>query len=359
MALKQFWKKHKVAIISVWGFCTTVLSLYWTIYPLEQNAQLTCYTTSMVDVFSIDEPISELKVILNGKDIRKANLNLRVFRYKMVNDGDRDIKSVDYVESVPFGLKIAKGKMVRVNVTKANSVIGKNDLINRFSGDSTAVVFNPVFWGKDEAIVIDVWVVHHKSIDPVMMITGRIADAQIITSVDPDDERSFWEKNKSDFTLAGGWLLAGVLLLFLIKLVEVITRKLRTKRIIRNYGVDYDQSNKSQRVLIEFFPTVKEKTFIQVLKQLSEKEQFTELYRKKRGIEQRADQLFESAGILPKVYINGESKHHGIDFREPIWELTDFLFETGLATETQDGAIQLADEFHGQVILTLKILEAS
>ena len=96
--LKHFVERHKFRL-SLAGF---ILSTCWAVYtyisPYEQLPNLVIYQKSTSDVFTQNEPLRNegLQVYLGGKDIQKSGLNLKIYKLKLINNGEKDISSSDF-----------------------------------------------------------------------------------------------------------------------------------------------------------------------------------------------------------------------------------------------------------------------
>lgn len=356
MKAVHFIKKHKIWIGSIWGVLTTILSIYLTINPLEQNPRLTLYEKSKLDLFAIDEPVEELQVVLNGKDLKKKNLNLKVYQFKLINNGKRDIRRVDYAEEVPFGIHIKNGKMAKIYINKAHKTYASRKFLNKQYKDSTKINFNKIFLGQKEYISFDLWVEYEKDKEPSLALSGKIADTSIELTNDAESRIQEW------------W--SGVILpIFLIILViiaipwfinllhfcsDFIQRKFRKEIIKKRYDHHYDRTNKRHRLIAKIYSLYGRKEFIRILSTLINNNLLKDAYLKELENEEIVDLFIE----LQKNGKTTLSKSEKIDrYDSPILNAIDLLNESELVTINEDlQEISIDNEILADMRFVLKLL---
>lgn len=355
MRLKKFWIKYKLYITGFWGIVTTFLSLYWSVFPFDQNPELSYYKKSSVDVFNVDHWSREIHIEFNGKDVKASDLNLKIVKLNVVNDGRKDIMPAYYASNPAFGLKVREGKILLVDVVKPGSSINQRNFIQNFNADSSFVFFQHLFWPRDEQITLNVWIAHKKNQAPQLIPSGRIADTPITMTDDPEKKLTRWEEMKQVFIILFKYLISWfVPLTFFMLLFEYLQKKNRKKRLRKAYGINYDPSNKSQRVLIEYASPIKQVAFIDVMRQMQDKETRNRIYRDCRSVLQQIEHFEELTEESPYLgHTNGTSS---IRFQSNFWSLVLLLRETRLIDESEDEQPVFHPEFEEAVDLTIRVL---
>jgi len=336
----SFVKAHKVIIGAIWGIVTTLLSLYLTIWPIEQNPKLTFYQKQKFDVLTIDKPIDELQVLLNGKDIRKDGYNLKVYKLKIINEGKRDIRDGDYAADVSFGINVHGGKIVRANMDDVkNSQLSPN-LISKLSVDSGSIILNKSFIGKDDYGFIDIWILHKNDIDPFLSLMGKIADTQMRLSQEDETKNINW-KGLLQLILTGGWIILALMLLgYLFEFLKVKTNLFFIKS---KYGHRFDDSDKNQRVITKIYCALGKKRFLKILPALENTENMVSLYQE----EIRNKEVVESYYHLSKASkVSAEIKD--ANYKSDFLFAIDIINHAGLA-EIQDHSPTMNKEFQKEL----------
>ncbi len=352
MQIWNFFKKHKIVIGSVWAFVTTCLSLYWGVYPIEHNPELTFYEKNKIDAFNLKRPINELQIFVNGRNIEQDNLNLKVYRFKLINNGDKDIRSIDYSNNSDFGLQILNGKCIRVNLDSTNDLELSNSLFNQFNSDSSLVLFNKIFIPQKHYTMLDVWLVHKKDVIPQISILGKIADTKLtITSEEESSNigREFFAFLILIMTLFFLYLVLTGLISF-FSFIQTALRKRYLKSKLEHY---YDQSNIIHRILLEFYGSIGQKRFILIMNILKDYDETNSFYQE----ETKNKVVLED---MKNLYKNNKNKfsssldkleHYYSDF---LW-IVEELEDAGLVIKENNG-IKMNDDFLTEMSLFIRLL---
>lgn len=352
MQLWNFLKKHKVIIGSVWAFLTTCLSIYWGIYPINHNPKLTIFEKNKIDAFTLKKPIDELQIFVNGRDIEKDNLNLKVYRFKLINNGERDIRNVDYSNICDFGIKILNGKCIRLNIDSTNDEELKDSIFNKYSEDSSIVFFNKVFIPQGHFIMFDIWLLHKKGVTPEVSVIGEIADTEVeLTAKEESNKKRF----KSLYALILFIIIIGALVLFLflfvwfLELVQTTFRKMILKNKLSHY---YDSSNIIHRILLDFYIAIGAKEFKYIMSILLDTEARNIFYAE----EMNDKEIVEKTKILyknGKIELDTSAKIK--DFESNFLWIVEQLEEAGLLV-IKNNEILLEDKLVNEIKLFLRLL---
>lgn len=347
MQIWNFLKKHKVIIGSIWAFLTTCLSIYWGIYPINHNPKLTIYEKSKIDAFTLEKPIDELQIFVNGRNIEKDNLNLKVYRFKLINNGERDIRNVDYSNISDFGLKILNGKCIRLNLDSTNDEELKESIFNKYSEDSSIVFFNKIFIPQGHYIMFDIWLVHQKEAKPEISVVGKIADTEIELTAQEED-------NKNGFDALLGFvvaiLIAGIivlpfyLLIWIFSFMQTTFRKITLKNKLSHY---YNKSNTIHRIFLDFYKSVGIKEFKHIMNSLLDTEARNIFYTE----ETNNKKLIEKAKVELVDIVDAKIGDYESDFLLII----DELEKAGLLVK-KDNTILINDKLINEIKLFLRLL---
>lgn len=356
----QFVKTHKVLIGTIWGILTTLLSLYLTFFPIEQNPRLTLYEKSKFDLFAIDEPIEELQIILNGVDLKDKKHNLKVYQFKLINNGKSDIRTTDYSAEVPFGLKIKNGRMVKIDIGKSHRTYTAKSLLKKQHPDSSKIQFNKVFLGENEYVLFELWVEYENGKEPIVSIHGKIADTPIeLTNKEESKIKSIWNDYLLPICGGIGILIAFIILIKILeKTYDSISNFLRRQIILKKYDHHYDRSNRRHRLIAKIYANYGKTKFIEVLKKLLDQDNLQRTF----NSENENAYVVESFISLAKEKRTSLSaKDADIDFHSPFLEVVFMLEEAELAKihepENEDLYIEIDNEILTDMKFALRLVE--
>lgn len=349
----QFVKTRKVLIGTIWGILTTLLSLYLTFFPIEQNPRLTLYEKSKFDLFAIDEPIEELQIILNGVDLKDKKHNLKVYQFKLINNGKSDIRTTDYSTEVPFGLRIKNGKMVKIDIGKSHKTYTAKSLLKKQYADSSKIHFNKVFLGENEYVLFELWVEYENGTEPTVSIHGKIADTTIeLTNKEESKIKSLWNDYLFPVSLIIGIILAFMLIVKILeRTYDSILGFLRRQVILKKYDHHFDRTNRRHRLIAKIYTNFGKTKFIEVLKQLLDQDNL----QKTLNSENENAYVVETFTSLAKEKRTSLSaKDADIDFHSPFLEVISMLEEAELAIVQDPKNDDLFVEIDNQILSDMK-----
>jgi len=351
----KFIKKYRRHLNITWTIITTVLAFWLTFYPPSQDAKVFLYQKSKVDIFAVNDPVSELKVILDGQDLQKEKLNIKIVKIKLINEGRSDVDPDDYIKSIPFGLKVIDGKIFRININKASGALNQQKLVDKMSTDSSSAYFTPLFIGKNEYTIFDVWVIHDKAKEPKIQSVGRIANATIKYSYNPENDEYSWDDFTEDVVFIICLFVGTFALVLFIQFVSWVIEFKRKRRLKRLFGIALDESNKAQRLLLDYARNSNIKNFRIYLGKFNNIPRLQELYRQfqKYQLEMRNYKRFmiDNTELFNGVFDEDEETLFATSH---FWFLIEDLIEHKLATVNSENELIVSEEFLEQVNLILK-----
>lgn len=272
-------KKNKVIIATVWGFSTTVFSIYATFFPFEKSPEVVFYEKAAQDVFSLKDTITGLDIYCNGVDVRKTEFGLKMYSVKLINKGERDVKKNDYGDAL-FGLQIANGKIIGVKTGKYSDGYLANNIIDKNNADSTKIVLKKLFIAKEGYVFINFWVLYNtKKEASISKPLGRIADSNILyTSEDENSDTTL--KEIIQLILILGGIFITVVAIGFILLFSIYHSKRIFRRIIflNCYNIYYDKHIQEHRIILKMYSLLGKKAFLEVCSILRDKEKLKQHY---------------------------------------------------------------------------------
>jgi hypothetical protein len=341
-----FFKKHKILIGSIWGVLTTCLSIYLTVWPIEQNPELTIYQKQKFDVFALDNPINELQILLNGRDIRKDSFNLKVYKFKFINEGKRDIRNTDYSAEVPFKIKVSGGKIVRANANNSKPIQLDSNVIAGLGNDSTTITLNKIFIGKKDYFHVDIWVLHKFNTDPSIIVSGKIADTKISYSNEDEAKEIDWIGLLKVLLILFG---AGFAFIIIGSFFNSLAIRYKSSVIKNIYDQHYDEANINKRQIVKIYSLLGKRRFNKILLILKNSEKTNALYQEELANKNTVNQFY----ILAKAKkIDSQDKISMGNYKSDLLFVLDMLFNAGLA-DIQNNLIVLKKEF----LLELEVID--
>jgi hypothetical protein len=347
----NFIKKHKILIGAIWGISTTLISLYLGFFPPEKESKLTIYQKAKLDVFTLQDPIDELQILIHGKNIRKDSLNLKVYKLKLINDGDRDIKANEYAK--PLYLKIDEGYILKTSLSNSSDPELSKSFVDKQNRDSTIIKFNNIFIAKKDFVIIDLWVMHKKNIDPELHLQGKIADTEITLTAEEEDAKSGWLSLLEMLGIIIVLIVGGAFILFILALVgDFIREKIRKFRVKSKLAHRFQSSNIHHRLLVEIYSSYGQKKFLEVLKILKDSSRATDVYLLEKSDEQLVDRFKK---IVNEDKVESSDKIKNLEYNSPYLEIVQLLMEEKIIVE-EGQRIRVEPSFIKEIELFIKAL---
>ncbi|SDR66220.1 hypothetical protein [Christiangramia echinicola] len=185
---KSFKTAEKKYAIGIYGLLISVISLgagyYWAVQ--ERKPELIFDILSNTQVFSVNEEVSELKIIYNNEDLKSKNKKLTLLTVRIENSGNEDITENDYYSESLFGFKLSNADLAEapVLIDASNEFLLENIKVN--SDSINQIYINKVPIDKSESFTIKILaIVANKSvpkISPIGYISGTSGDIRVIES---------------------------------------------------------------------------------------------------------------------------------------------------------------------------------
>ena len=196
---------------SFWSFILALLALLLgglTIYLelRDRKPELRFEVVSNTSVLDVREELDKLKILYDGRDIKKSKQSLRVVVVRVVNPSDINIRLGDYDEKAPLGLAVSNGVLLGVELLKAgDEYLDSNLSVSRT--DSLCWIFEPVILDGKASFTLEALILHAQDTPPKLRPQGKIAGIttiKLIENLSNENEKSYWH-----LVFAGGvWVQA-------------------------------------------------------------------------------------------------------------------------------------------------------
>lgn len=168
------WSKTLWRIIAGFAILLGVIVGYREFFGNQPN--IFAQITSEINVLDINEPLRDLQIIFQGNNIQKENLNLRIYRVKIENNGRTNITQNDFDQSGRWGIELENGKVIETRLVDSNSTYISTNLSPLI--ENSVVIFNKIIFDKRTFFIVELLVLHDKETPPVLYRIGKIAGVQ-------------------------------------------------------------------------------------------------------------------------------------------------------------------------------------
>lgn len=355
--MKLFIKKYSQGISISIGVIGILLALYQYFYPIERNANLTVYQKSTFDAFQINKEIERLKVFFDSTNIQNAGLNLKVYKLKLVNNGDVDINTDLYDEKIPFGIKIGGGTIIGYSILNGSDNYLKNNFKIQLL-DSNTLEFNKIIFDRNSFVEFEIMVMHKAAYTPELVVTGKLEGITTIaiTSEDEPTETS-WKD----------WLglILGIILFFMglyaivyivhevYYLIKKLRKNIRSKYILNLYGYNkWKTLTKAQISLVEIFSEFGKKTFIELMTTFLDDKKAMKIHKENLDIVNTVKYCNE---LIKKGIVTSKDKRE-IDYESNFLFAVDIFTEHKLINLSENSILGLTQELYDEIINTHNLL---
>lgn len=274
-------------IIGGISLLAAIAGLYQFIH--EKKPDMSYEVINEANVLDVHKPVDELAVTFQGQNIQQSNLNLKIFTFKIENNGEMDILQGFYDKDTDWGFKVNGGKIIdKIRVLPGNSDYIQSNLNPKII--DSQVSFNKVIFEKNKYVILELLVLHDKNFIPIIQPLGKIAGVDQINlsyNLIQNERQSFFRQSfggsifvqlvrlVSYFIIL---LLILVLFFFIIdKIDDFRKKKLQDRRneIVEKYvngRSSMQEGNKS--VIFDVYKTQGIKGLMEIISILKEKEKY-------------------------------------------------------------------------------------
>ena len=288
------------------GFLGLVTGFYFYTHPKEPTSSFAIYQKTVFDVFNINQPIDSLKITLSGRDVRKDKLNITVFEYKIVNNGENDIEPNKYTLESPFGIKVSNSKIIGIRVVDSDDDYLKSNFKAKIQ-DSSFVKFEPILFSKGKSITCDLLVMHKDNDSPNPIFKGKIAGiiGEPKITLDDEPEKDF---GKTIIYVILSVVVLIVVLFFVIALLDwgipAFIKMCRKIAIKSSIGSLYAKGGNKYQAIVEIFSELGKKRFIEILNIIKNDEKMKIEYEKDEENEKIFNKFIELQNNKMVLYMN-------------------------------------------------------
>ena len=174
--ISNLYKNNKLGFIGIISIIITIifggLTLYYRFYTPQPEISYTILSDS--NVVDLHKPLKDLKILFQGEDIQKNNMNLKIYSLKISNSGPKNILETHYASDEDWGIKITEGKIIESRLVESNSDYLKSNLNPKIVDDKT-INFKKVIFDKNEYFTLEVLVLHPRDNDIYLIPFGKIS----------------------------------------------------------------------------------------------------------------------------------------------------------------------------------------
>lgn len=147
----------------------------WAAYAqLFSSPNISSQIVGQVNVFDLNQSLADLRILFHDSDIEEKNQNLRIYKVRFQNNGDKDITQNDFDQINNWGMRVENGSIIESRLADSNSTYIKNGLLPQTLSSST-ISFNKIIFDKGSYFEIELLVLHNKDLSPSLFRTGKIA----------------------------------------------------------------------------------------------------------------------------------------------------------------------------------------
>lgn len=333
----KFINKHNVIISLILSVIGMGYALYEHYNPL--TTRLNYYILESFDLISYKKNIHNLDIYINGENIKKDSLNLRMYKIELVNDGEETIQESVYAKEIPFGLRVSNGKIASFDFSSSDKYLEEN--LKPRMEDSSSITLNKVIFDPNKSVELEILIVHKINKKPSLITEGKIAGADEITIQYKDYDTpkyraiALWENLRYKFSYGSEYGLPYVFLgiCLLMILYSFFDKKLavkkeekkkedRRQRILQLYNYPLKELTNEQIAMVKIYTNLEEGSLNEVLNILLDYQQTKEKMEKE--LEKRSTvRRFKTLAELEKVNLKTEE----INYESDILFVYDILSE--------------------------------
>jgi hypothetical protein len=198
-------------VLGVIGIIGMVVGLYATFH--ERKPSLRYEILSESNVFNVQKPLPNLRVLFQGRDLQQDRLNLLVVTLRVMNDGETDILQSHFDQNTPWGVRIKNGRIIEARLLGASSEYTRSQQHLRIV-DPDAIEFSKIIFDRGMSFIVEVLVLHPRDVTPDAVPFGKvagIAETRLVRAYLESTRHSFWQE-----------LASGSPLVHLVRLVVYI-----------------------------------------------------------------------------------------------------------------------------------------
>lgn len=169
----NFYKKNKVGFIGITlSIIFFTITIYYVFYTPQPKITYTILSDS--SIVDLHKPLEDLKILFQGEDIQKNNLNLKMYTLKISNSWKKNVLETHYASDKDWGIKITEGRIIESRLVESNSDYLKEKLSPRIVNGNT-IIFKKVIFDKNDYFTLEVLVLHPRDSDINLIPFGKIS----------------------------------------------------------------------------------------------------------------------------------------------------------------------------------------
>jgi hypothetical protein len=343
------WLKKNDKIVSyITGLLGLGFAFYAYFFPIDRQGKLTYFLSDSTNVFAVNKPIDELTVLIGNRNIIVDSLDLKIFKFRLINNGSKNILPSFYDQNTPFGLQILEGKIISVKISGFNSEYLKDNILSYY--DSTALILNKVIFERKEYVDFELLITHKNYRIPQFVSLGKISSIKKIpiTNQVGKEKESFFKGIQKSLLPMGISIIGILFLMIVIFIINNLSEKRRYNKLLNRYKMQHAEIPDIIFGLSKLYSKYGKTTFISIAEILLDSE-------KLQNEHNLINQLNEQIALMRDLKATGKIDFEKITFRPDLPNFIEHLKQyNGIIEETN--AIKISDELREELILVLKYL---
>jgi hypothetical protein len=343
------WFKRNEKIISyLIGIIGLLFAFYAYFFPIERQGKLSFLLSDSTNVFAVNKPIDELTVLIGKRNIASDSLDLKIFKFRLINNGQKNILPDFYDQKTPFGLQIEDGKIISAKISGFNSEYFKDNILSHY--DSTSLFFNKIIIERKEYVDLEILVTHKNYKIPQFVPSGKISSIKSISIINQigRQKKPFFKRIQKSL-LPMGISIAGILLLVaLTSIITYLIERNRYNRLLSIYKIQHAEVPDITLGLCKLYGIYGKTTFLSLSDLILNNEEFVKEYK-------LTNQIKDYIKVMQEWKKDGKVHFEKITFLSDLPNFLKKLKQYNCIKEETNN-IEISDELRTQLTLILKYL---
>ncbi len=346
---KNWYKKNELSISYSIGILGLIFAFFAYFFPIERQGKLNFILNDTTNIFAIKKPIKELEVYIGNRNLRKDSLDLKLFKFRLLNNRVKSILPDYFDQRIPFGLKLQSGKIISVKVAESNSKYLITNILSRY--DSTSIILAPIIFQKKDFVDFEVLITHKTNRIPQFQATGKISgvkDITILNQIGKVNEFS-WRRTLLVIGMTIGLFVFFYLLVLAINFLDKTIQKLRFNKLIHDYRIQHADIPDITLELCKIYSVIGKKQFIRTAELSLNDHELREEYRLLEELDRSIKNL-ERLKKEQKVYYDSININSKLPFFITSLEKLNCI-------DKANDSIKLDDHLINELNILLKLLQ--
>lgn len=163
-------------IWSLLGFAAAILFGALSIYVgffYQRKPELILEIVSSAPVFSVNDNVPELEVVLGGENLRQSEKTLTVINARFLNKGSSPIKTADFDEKFPLQILVDNGQILRVDADHPTPY--EAEIFKAVKKGNATITLPSFILEPGDGLGVKILVLHADAQTPEIRVGGKVA----------------------------------------------------------------------------------------------------------------------------------------------------------------------------------------